>query len=135
MIVLDSSILVSFFNQEDVNHETAVAKMKKWEAKGEEFYICDYVVLEVATIIRYKTDLKKANVFLDVIKNTNKINLHIFDRADFEMISKVFQKQKSQISFADAAVIYLALIKNSELGTFDESQIKEFRRQHKEIAL
>ena len=133
MIVLDSSLLVSFFNQEDINHEEAVARMKKWEAKGEEFKVCDYVILEVATIIRYKTNLKKANMFLDVIKNTSKINLHILDLADFEMVSKVFQNQKSQISFADAAVIYLTFLTNSELGTFDESQKKEFERQRPNI--
>ena len=126
MITLDSSLLVSFFNQEDSNHKEAVRKMKNWEAKGEEFLICDYVVLEVATVIRYKTNLKKATTFLDVVKNTAKMNLHIIDLGDFEMVSKIFQNQKNQISFVDAAVIYLAHLTDSELGTFDEAQIKEF---------
>jgi predicted nucleic acid-binding protein len=132
MIVLDSSFLVSFFNEDDYNHNEAIRKMKQWEEKGEEFIVCDYVALEVATVIHYKVSLRKATIFLDLIKNSSKIRFRTLDSTDFELASKVFSNQKERISFVDASVIYLAIMADSHLGTFDEAQKKEYGRHASE---
>ena len=128
MIILDTSFLISFFNEADANHEDAVSDMKKYESKNERFLINEHVISETSTVLLYKSGMKKASLFLDFIKNTGNFHPYFFGPDDLDNIVELFIKQKNQLSFADASVIYLAVSTKSGLASFDKNQKKEFSR-------
>ena len=128
MIVLDTSFLISFFNEADENHGEAVNQMKHYESKNERFLVNEHVISETSTVLLYKTGMKKASFFLDFIKNTENFHPYFFGPDDFDNITGLFVKQKNQLSFADASVIYLAASTKSRLASFDKNQKKEFSR-------
>ena len=106
MIVLDTSFLVAFFNEEDSLHTKALADMR--EVEKEQQLISDYVALETATVLNYKKSHEVAMKFLEVIKQKSGVTIHYFDPGDFESISEIFRQQRGQLSFIDASVIYLS---------------------------
>ena len=126
MIILDTSFLVSFFNEEDALHYRAIDDMKNVEKEGQ--LTSDYVVFETATVLRYKANLNKASEFLEGMKMKNNLQIQRFDAADFERISAIFNQQKNPIGFIDASVIYQALITGSKIATYDEDILKEVKR-------
>jgi predicted nucleic acid-binding protein len=126
MIVLDTSFLVAFFNEDDSFHFKAVSEMKNLEKETQ--LISDYVINETATVLNYKAGLEKAVAFIEGVKNKENIELYYSNENDFESTAGIFKRQKRKLSFTGASIIHTALSTRSKIATFDENIIKEFER-------
>ncbi len=123
MIFLDSSILVSYEVDSDVNHKKAEAIIEKIIDSDREIAISDYVFDEVVTVTFIKShSLQNAVLAGDRIKTSIKI-LKV-DDFSFENAWNLFKNQETKLSFTDCSILS---IMNEygihDLATFD----KEFK--------
>ncbi|MBI5051365.1 PIN domain-containing protein [Candidatus Micrarchaeota archaeon] len=126
MILLDTSFLVAFFNEEDSQHQKALEDMKNVEKEIQ--LLSNYVALETATVLRNKKDLRLACDFLEGIRAKDKLRIYTLNELDFEGTYKIFRNQKSSLSFIDASIVYLALETNSKIATYDSDISDEIKR-------
>jgi predicted nucleic acid-binding protein len=128
-MILDTSFLISFYAQDDKNHQTAVELMKAID--GERLLILDQILGETATVLLYKKGIDAANKFIETVTDNETITLVYSSEIDFYENVGTFQNQKKQLSFIDASLVNLALKMNDEILTFDENMKKELERLKK----
>ena len=126
MIVLDSSFIISFYNERDALHSSAATLMERFlNREWGRGLLLEYVFLEVATVLLIGRDLTVAarvgRLLLDA------------DELDFVPCSDLFsdtlqiftEQGKTRLSFTDAAIAHVARERARGLVlTFDE----EFRK-------
>ena len=131
LIIIDTSVLVSYEIEDDINHEKAVTLMGK--IVGEKFgqpittnFIFDETV--AVTLGRSKS-LGKA-IFVGEKMRTNSRVLEI-DKDLFDAAWKLFKSQKkSKLSFTDCTTVSITRSNGIDyLATFD----KEFKQAHKNV--
>lgn len=127
MIVLDSSFLVALFDESDSLHQKAVEEMKEYEQKGEQFAISESILGETATVILYKAGLKQASAFLDYAGEYFNI-FWIDGKEEVLGIISTFKKQKHQLSYADATVIYICRRTGGKAACYDKNILKELEK-------
>ncbi len=125
MIIADTSFLVAFYHEIDSNHQEAVSLMQKHEHEG--LLISDYVLGETATVLLYKKKLESSLKFIEMAEETESVKLLKFSEQDFQQILDTFRKQKHQLSFIDASVVYLARNMNLAVLCFDWGISKELK--------
>ena len=128
-MILDTSFLISFYAQDDKNHQTALELMKSID--GERLLILDQILGETATVLLYKKGIDAANKFIETVTDNETITLIYGSEIDFYENVSTFQNQKKQLSFIDASLVNLALKMNEEILTFDENMKKELERLKK----
>lgn len=126
-MIVDTSFLISFYDEGDSNHLRAVELMRRYEK--ERLLINDYVIGETATVLLYKKDLETALQFISIIEQTGTFKVIHMGSQDFASCCSAFRKQKNQMSFIDASVVYLARLLNDGVATFDENILKEVDRK------
>lgn len=128
-MILDTSFLISFYAQDDKNHQTALELMKSID--GERLLILDQILGETATVLLYKKGIDAANKFIETVTDNETITLIYSSEIDFYENVGTFQNQKKQLSFIDASLVNLALKMNEKILTFDENMKKELERLKK----
>lgn len=128
-MILDTSFLISFYAQDDKNHQKAVELMKSVD--GERLLILDQILGETSTVLLHKKGLNAANKFIETVTDNETITLIHSSEIDFYENVGTFQNQKKQLSFIDASLVNLALKMNEEILTFDENMKKELERLKK----
>jgi predicted nucleic acid-binding protein len=124
-MIADTSLLISFYIKDDVNHTKAVEKLERHK----QFLVMpDYVVGETATVLLYKKNLKISKLFLETIENTQSIKLLNTTASDLKGILETFKHQKKQLSFVDAAVVYHARRLRLGVLAFDGNIHKEIEK-------
>ncbi len=132
MIVLDTSLVVAYFNNRDDNHTKAEKIIEDVISGryGRTAYITDYIFDEVATVslIRLKNLDRVAKIGKTLLKATSIIEI---DKDCFDEAWDIFCAQKNtHLSFTDCTIIS-AMQKNSieNLATFDKdfARIKELK--------
>ncbi len=122
-MIADTSFLISFYDKDDSNHSRAVELMRQYE-KGR-ILINDYVIGETATVLLYKKGFDAALRFISIIEETGTFKIIHMGNPDFDSCISTFKKQKNQLSFIDASVVYLAQLLGEGIATFDENMLKE----------
>lgn len=122
MIFLDSSVLVSYEVDGDINHEKAV-KLIREIAKGKfgEVFTSDYIFDETITVTFVKAkSLSKAITVGNYIKDSTEV-LKV-DESIFENAWELFKKQKeTKLSFTDCTTLnVMEENKILTIATFDE---------------
>lgn len=124
MILLDTSFLVALFNEGDALHDKA-KKIQK-NLKGEDLGLCEYVVLELSTILAMRCSLTIAKKTLDSLLSSKEIHfipsLGIFSLA----YSKMFSQKEYKLSFVDCSL--LAILESGiakKIITFDQELERE----------
>lgn len=122
MIFLDSSVLVSYEVDGDINHEKAV-KLIREIAKGKfgEVFTSDYIFDETITVTFVKAkSLSKAITVGNYIKDSTEV-LKV-DESVFENAWELFKRQKeTKLSFTDCTTLNAMEERNiSNIATFDE---------------
>jgi len=122
MIILDTSFVVSYFNERDKNHLKAVELMKSIaNLKFGSVYITDYIFDETLTVgfIRMKNLTKAVEIGNYLLKSLKIIEV---EKTDFYKAWEIFRKQKNtDFSFTDCTTI--SVMKENEiknLATFDD---------------
>jgi len=126
MILLDSSFLIAYLNEADINHAKALRMAKDIDdGKYGPTIITDYIFDEVITVMLYRTrKLKQVAEAGEMLLRANR--LFSIDRDTFDLTWGTFKEQKrTMLSFTDCASIAVCRTNGiSNVATFDE----EFRR-------
>jgi len=126
MILLDSSFIIAYFNEADVNHAKALRMAKDIDdGKYGPTVITDYIFDEVITVMLYRTrKLKQVAEAGEMLLRANR--LFTIDRDAFDSTWDIFKGQKgTTFSFTDCASIAICRANGiSNVATFDE----EFKR-------
>lgn len=122
MIFLDTSFIISYYNEHDDNHSRALSLMNKIVSGNYgEFIISDYIFDEVATIafIRLKNLSEVEKIGNDIQFFTN---IYTIEEKVFQDSWNIFVKQyDTKMSFTDCSIIALMRSQRVKyLATFDE---------------
>jgi predicted nucleic acid-binding protein len=121
-MILDTSILVSFYDLDDSNHQAAIELFKKHEQSR--LFLSEYIIGETITVLLYKKGLDSAKKFLEIIKETESFRIITISENDFYSILDIFKNQKHQLSFIDASLVYFSKVLNMNVLTFDKNLLK-----------
>ena len=105
LTILDSNVWIAFFDKEDSTHKKAVAIFKK--LKVSELAVTEYIILEVATILKKYVGFDIANTFLFKLAQEN-ITI-IEDENLLKETVKIFANSaRNNLSFVDCSLVYLS---------------------------
>ena len=127
-MIVDTSFLYAFYNEEDPFHKEAMKILKESISKRVVFILPEYVLGETATLLLYRRNLDESIKFIDAMKSTEFVEIFNFSPKDLDGIIEIYKKQKHQLSFVDTSVVYLAKIFDSKVATFDRNIVKEVKR-------
>jgi hypothetical protein len=122
MIILDTSFIVSYFNERDRNHSKATELMQSIaNTKFGPVYITDYIFDETVTVafIRLKNLVKAVEIGNHLLKSSKIIQV---EDKHFYNAWNLFKRQKTtDLSFTDCTTI--SVMQDNEIkniATFDE---------------
>lgn len=123
MIVLDTSLLVAWMNEEDVHHDAAASFMARFLAgEWEEGLLLEYVFLELVTVLQMRVGHPSAVSAGDILLRAREL-LFVPASDLFLPTLETFRSQGDRgLNFADAAVLTVARQSaDGRIGTFDEA--------------
>jgi len=121
VIVLGSSFIVAFHNQDDVHHDSAVGIMDRivageWESAA----LVEYVFLEVVTVLRLRLDLLTATTVGDTLLRAREVEFVPCSEVFLEAFEVFRNEEAAPLSFVDAAVAAVARRRSPGwVATFD----------------
>ncbi len=120
-VLVDSSILVAFYNPRDSLHSTAVSLLKKLQKKSVRLVLHPLVVIETLTILRMKTDKERYLLCENNMLKSGIYNLIYIPYLPFPHSTafSIFHEQ-NDISLVDATLIDYCRKEKKELLTFDK---------------
>ena len=122
-LVIDSSVLIAAYHDDEDNHVTAVDILEK--SKAHTIILHPYVIQEVVTVLTYRFGLDIAMTFLSAVPNAENVFMPTVDTlGDIEY----FKKLNKKISFTDSSLIRFAQSMGAELLTFDKQMMSLLRR-------
>lgn len=114
MIILDSSVWVALFNDDDNQHKKAVKIFS--DLKSLPVGLPEYVILEVASVLALRANKAVSVQFIDYALENESIEVVYSNGLFFDASVELFKKAK-KLSFVDCALLYLS--RNNEIITFD----------------
>lgn len=125
MILLDTSLIISFFNDQDVLHSKAVEKFKEFEKENVRLAMSDYILNEAITVMLRRRGLEKSKEMLDFLLNYKRLEVfHLDERGFFEVIEQ-FKNQTDMLSFVDCSILWMVKIHGFDFATFDKNLIEQ----------
>jgi|SRR3989344_7100311 len=126
MILIDSNVLIAYFNEADKNHILARQVLKRIENSSYgDAIISDYIFNELITVTLLKK--KSKNTAIETGKEIIKSKIRILkvNRKIFQRAWELFQKYGLKMSFTDFTnLAILSLLKIKDIATFD----KDFKK-------
>jgi predicted nucleic acid-binding protein len=120
-VVLDTSLLVAYFNTRDVHHAAAARIMLQVVAgRWGRALLLEYVVLELATVLMARRSVEVAAEAVEALLSSTEVDfVPCSDR--FVRTLQAFADQRSgTLSFADAAILATARERAAgHVATFD----------------
>lgn len=126
--VVDTSFLLSFFNNKDFNHEKALEFMSTMYY--EYLIIPSVVIAELASFTKNKQfrDLILENVF-NVASEVCSLNEgNIFEYLSFR------ESFSNSLKAMDSIILFTAIERDAEILTFDKDMIREYSRFRKKFS-
>lgn len=121
MIVLDTSVVIAFFNDKDTLHHDAVKKFKEFEKQDRHLLISNYILNEALTVMLRKRGLEKSKQMLDFLLNYKKLEIfHLESQGFFEVINE-FKNQTDKLSFVDCSILWMTKTHGFKIATFDKN--------------
>lgn len=128
-IVLDSSILVAFFNPNDSQTNRAVSLIKKFKKQDKKIVLHPLIAIETLSVLKLKVEKEALLVCQKILFNPEifelkEINLDLLTNSfSFSLFNEV-----KTLSLIDAIIIDYCLTNNFELFTFDKAMNNEYQR-------
>ena len=122
-VVLDSSVILAFYNEIDRFHIEALQIADRLEHTTS--IIHPYVIQEVATLLTYRLGIETARQFLEDISGSENV---LVPTVDAEKDMAYFLRVNQKISFTDTALIRLAHEMDASLITFDRQMLSLWRK-------
>lgn len=126
-VVLDTSVLVAYFNTRDVHHaEAARIMVQIVTGRWGRALLLEYVVLELATVLMARRSVEVATKAVDALLGAAEVDF-VPCSGRFVRTLEAFGAQRSgTLSFADAAIIATARERAAgHVATFDKSLADE----------
>lgn len=114
-VILDSSVWVSFLHDVDSQHADA---LKVFEEIGDTITVPEYVLVEVATILKRKKKLSEAKRFVHRVLN-EKAESFLPAESLAQETAVIFRERNDTLSFTDTALLVLS--KRYRVITFDRA--------------
>ena len=126
MIVLDSSVLIAYYNQRDGRHLKALQQMEDFVAgRWGRGLLLEYVVLETLTVLMVRRDLDFAIRVGKLLGEAKEFDFVPCSGFFHQALWSFSHQSKTKLSFTDATLVITALSKaEGNILTFDE----EFRK-------
>lgn len=124
MILIDTSVWISFLDKSDINHSKAQKIFTEYHQN--EIGIFDHIYTEVLTVLRIKVSEKSCHKFADFVSKLE-TQLVISDREIFTLAKFLFFNFK-KLSFTDSLLLASARITKSNLSTFDKNLQKAWTK-------
>lgn len=122
MILVDSSIIIAAFREEETLHQEALEILRD----AGKILLLDSVISEIATVLKIRESHGISVQCLDFLMNNRDITIHHSSPEDFEKTLSFFQREKNKLSFVDTALLLLGKKKGIPLATFDKDLGKAF---------
>ncbi|MCD4706089.1 type II toxin-antitoxin system VapC family toxin [bacterium] len=124
MTILDSNVWIAFFNEMDNQHKKAEKVIKK--LNNNQIVVPEYIVTEVASILRFKAGKEVSNDFIKSISDNDDIIILLSDEFFFNnVVDNFINLDGCKLSFIDIAILYLS--KNYKVITFDKNLEKAIK--------
>ena len=124
-ILVDTNVFVSFYWENDPNHKTADKIFTKYSSQNSIFYINNYLISEILTVLLFKTKAVEKVVKLGENFYFAKSNVKVVQAPISwqKKALKIFSQQvKSSLSFPDCILIYQTIAqKIKTIFTFDKN--------------
>jgi len=114
MIILDSSVWVALFNDDDSQHKKAVKVFSN--LKSSPIGLPEYIILEVASVLALRANKAVSVQFIEYALENGSIDVIYSSGLFFNASVGLFKKAKN-LSFVDCSLLYLS--RNNEIITFD----------------
>lgn len=124
MKILDSSVIISIFRQQEKNHKKAIQIF----TSNEKFLIPEYVIAEVLTVLKMREGLETANKCYDFMSNTKDVEITPIENIIFNKALTYFSQNKNNLSFIDTILLILSKENQLELISFDKDLQKAIKR-------
>jgi len=114
--IFDTNIWVALFNENDAHHKAA----QELFLQNEIIYIPEYIILETTTVLQLRASKQKADLFAEMVTNTEQLEILYTTNSFFQSVLKLFQqKNDKKLSFVDCSLLLLS--KDYKIHTFDEA--------------
>lgn len=124
MQILDSSVIISIFRQQEKNHKKAIQIF----TSNQKFLIPEYVIAEVLTVLKMREGLETANKCYDFMSNTKDVEITPIENIIFNKALTYFSQNKNNLSFIDTILLILSKENQLELISFDKDLQKAIKR-------
>lgn len=122
-IIYDSNVWIGYFNTEDTTHPQALAYFNKYNSHT--IILTEYVLLEVATVLKQKIGYAKTNKIITTLLQTENIQLLTSSEYFLATLKRFLESKDKHLSFVDIAL--LALAGDFTVITFDKNLIAALR--------
>ncbi len=124
-MIIDSSVLVAFYNENDAHHKKAVEIIG--DLDKETSFISDYIVNETISVALRKIGLEKAKGIVEFLMNKRNLIVGYTSQEDFKEVVEIFKNQSGGLSFVDCSIVYMAKTMNMEVASFDKNLLDEIK--------
>ena len=123
-LLIDSSVYIAFFRDNDVFHKESVAFIEKLsEDKNVSIVLPILVPLEIANVLYKKLSVFDEKKLLNSFNKYEKVGLDFESAADFMLLFK-----KINLRTSDAIIAACAKMENAAFVTWDEKLLKEAKK-------
>lgn len=124
-IIFDSNVWIGYFNIEDATHAQAVSYFKKYEACT--VVLTEYVLLEVATVLKQKIGYSATKKILAILLQTENIQLLLSSEYFDATLSQFLSIKDEHLSFVDMSLLTLA--SDFTVITFDRKLVAALKKK------
>jgi predicted nucleic acid-binding protein len=104
--VVDSCVWIAYASLRDRDHDSAVRIVEDFlDDESQNFYLTDYIVLEVTNFLLRKTNPKIAFGMMELVREHERISMEFVDEELFEEVSALAKQLKT--SLTDASLVSL----------------------------
>lgn len=124
MVILDSSIIVAYFRNNEIDH----ARAKKIFREHQTLFIPNFVLSEVLTVLKMKEGFEAAAGAIEFLVNSDDIEIVYINEDMFDSSIGYFVANKNSLSFVDTLLLKLANSEKIPLLTFDRELERAIRK-------
>lgn len=123
-IIIDSSVIISFFNEEDGNHKKALQYTNCFK---EEQWMPDIVFYEVLSVLKTKTKNKHVlEEFIAYATESRQVTIRLFYEDNKDVLRTFTHETSGKLSYTDALLVHLS--RTYKVLTFDEELKKQIKK-------
>jgi predicted nucleic acid-binding protein len=118
-ILIDSCVLIAYFRKDETQHQIATDFINGLE----KFFVNDYVISEVMTVLQLRESRETMKKAVEVLSRNKHVQILRLTWEEFAQTVDFMQKSSEEISFVDCSLLILGRSRELLVGTFDKALI------------